>query len=160
MLIAGELDATSLYFGNTVNMIDRTSIDLRRHPDIKPVFPDTMAECARYYQKTGIYPINHAMIIRRSLVEKYPWAPMSIYHAMVAANEAANKERIEHMQYYIETGLVPREYARSIANPIVRHGLKANRKTLETCAQYSHEQGLTPRLMTLEELFAPSTLNE
>ena len=160
MLIAGELDATSLYFGNEVNIIDRTSIDLRKHPDIKPVFPDTMAECARYYKKTGIFPINHAMIIRRSLVEKYPWAPMSIYHAMVEANEAANKQRIEHMQYYIETGLVPRENAGIIAEPIVRHGLKANRKTLEICARYSHEQGLTSRLMTLEELFAPSTLNE
>lgn len=85
---------------------------------------------------------------------------MSIYHAMVEANEVANKQRIEHMQYYIETGLVPREYASRIAEPIVRHGLKANRKTLETCAQYSHEQGLTPRLMKLEELFAPSTLSE
>jgi 4,5-dihydroxyphthalate decarboxylase len=85
---------------------------------------------------------------------------MSIYHAMVEANEAANKERIEHMQYYIETGLVPRENAGMIAEPIVRHGLKANRKTLETCARYSHEQGLTPRLMTLEKLFAPSTLSE
>jgi 4,5-dihydroxyphthalate decarboxylase len=79
---------------------------------------------------------------------------------MVAANEAANKERIEHMQYYIETGLVPRQYSSVITSPIVRHGLKANRKTLETCAQYSHEQGLTPRLMKMEELFAPSTLNE
>jgi 4,5-dihydroxyphthalate decarboxylase len=160
MLITGELDATSLYFGNEVNIIDRTSIDLRKHPDIKPVFPDALAECARYYSKTGIYPINHAMIIRRSLVEKYPWAPMSIYHAMAEANEAANKERIEHMQYYIETGRVPREYASNIGEPIVRHGLKANRKTLETCAQYSAEQGLTPRLMKIEELFAPSTLNE
>jgi 4,5-dihydroxyphthalate decarboxylase len=119
-----------------------------------------MAECVRYYNKTGIYPINHAMIIRRSLVEKYPWAPMSIYQAMVEANEMANQERIEHMQYYIETGRVPRDYANNIAEPIVTHGLKANRKTLETCAQYSAEQGLTPRLMKIEELFAPSTLNE
>jgi 4,5-dihydroxyphthalate decarboxylase len=160
MLLSGELDATSLYFGNEVNMVDRTSVDLREHPDIKPLFADTLAECARYYKKTGIYPINHAMIIRRSLVEKYPWAPMSIYQAMAEANEVANKERLEHMQYYINTGRVPREYAAAIAEPIVQHGLKANRKTLETCAQYSYEQGLTPRSMTLEELFAPSTLGE
>ncbi len=160
MLVSGELDATSLYFGNEVNIIDRTSIDLRKHPDIKPLFPDTMAECARYYKKTGIIPINHAMIIRRSLVEKYPWAPMAIYHAMVEANEIADKERIDHMKYHLETGLVPHEYAQVVAGPVVRHGLKANRKTLETCAQYSYEQGLTPKLMKLEDIFAPSTLNE
>ncbi|HWE71538.1 MAG TPA: ABC transporter substrate-binding protein [Stellaceae bacterium] len=160
MLLSGELDATSLYFGGGANMVDRTSVDLRRHPDIKPLFADTLGECARYYKKTGIYPINHAMIIRRSLVEKYPWAPMEIYLAMAEANEIANKERIEHMEYYINTGRVPAEYAAAIAEPIVQHGLKANRKTLETCAQYSHEQGLTPRLMKLEEIFAPSTLGE
>jgi 4,5-dihydroxyphthalate decarboxylase len=42
----------------------------------------------------------------------------------------------------------------------VRHGLKANRKTLETAARYSHEQGLTPRIVKLEEVFAKSALDE
>ena len=34
--------------------------------------------------------------------------------------------------------------------------MQANRKVLETAAQYSYEQGLTPRLVKLEELFAPA----
>jgi hypothetical protein len=29
---------------------------------------------------------------------------------------------------------------------------------LETAAQYSYEQGLTPRLVKLEELFPPATM--
>jgi len=41
---------------------------------------------------------------------------------------------------------------------VIEHGIKANRKILETCADYSLEQGLTPRRMKLEEIFAPSTL--
>jgi len=36
----------------------------------------------------------------------------------------------------------------------VQHGLKANRKVLETAASYSHEQGLTSRPVALEEVFA------
>jgi hypothetical protein len=30
---------------------------------------------------------------------------------------------------------------------------------LETIIEYSHEQGLTPKKLKLEELFAPSTLD-
>jgi 4,5-dihydroxyphthalate decarboxylase len=37
-------------------------------------------------------------------------------------------------------------------------GIKANQAMLDTLISYSHEQGLTPRKMTVEELFAESTL--
>jgi len=39
------------------------------------------------------------------------------------------------------------------------YGVKSNQKVLETVAQYSHEQGLTPRVMPMDEIFAPSTLD-
>ena len=38
------------------------------------------------------------------------------------------------------------------------YGIKANRAMLETIIGYSHEQGLTPRRMKIEELFAEETL--
>jgi 4,5-dihydroxyphthalate decarboxylase len=37
------------------------------------------------------------------------------------------------------------------------YGLKANQAMLETVTSFSHEQGLTPRQMKAEELFAEST---
>jgi 4,5-dihydroxyphthalate decarboxylase len=160
MLLSGELHATSLYFDNIANIIDRNTVDLKNHPDLKPVFPDIDAECARYFSKTGIFPINHAMVLRRSLFEKYPWAALSIYQAMLEANEIANRERIAQMQYHLEAGTVPASYRKAIMAPIVQHGLRANRMVLETAMQYSFEQGLTPRLVKLDEIFAPSTLGE
>ena len=44
--------------------------------------------------------------------------------------------------------------------PLVSHGVVANRLVLETIAKYSLQQGLTPRLMTMEDLFAPSMLQQ
>ncbi|HSR54839.1 MAG TPA: hypothetical protein VLN73_01270, partial [Alphaproteobacteria bacterium] len=76
------------------------------------------------------------------------------------ANEIAEKERMEACRYHLEIGLLPPEARKALATPVVQHGIKANRKTLETAAQYSFEQGLTPHLMTLEELFAPSTMEQ
>jgi hypothetical protein len=42
----------------------------------------------------------------------------------------------------------------------MRHGVAANRKTLETAAQMSHEQGLTPRPIRLDEMFAANVLEQ
>ena len=41
---------------------------------------------------------------------------------------------------------------------VLHHGVKANRKVMETIAQYSLEQGLTPRLIKIDELYAPNVL--
>jgi 4,5-dihydroxyphthalate decarboxylase len=160
MLLEGKLDGALLYLAGTNNLVDRSSADLNRHPDFKLLFSDPLAEGARYYRKTGIYPINHGMVIKREIADKHPWAILNIYKAFEQANELAEKARIEANEYHLEAGLVPPEMRKSLATPLVRHGIHANRKILETAAQFSHEQGLTPRLMKLEELFAPSVMEQ
>ena len=40
------------------------------------------------------------------------------------------------------------------------YGIDPNRKTLETFLRYHHEQGLSARPMSMEDLFAPETLDE
>lgn len=40
------------------------------------------------------------------------------------------------------------------------YGLRANRTTLETFLRYHHEQGLSARRMSAQELFAPETFDE
>ena len=37
------------------------------------------------------------------------------------------------------------------------YGIEANRTSLEALFQYSHEQGLASKRLTIEELFHPST---
>ena len=36
----------------------------------EPLFRDATAETTRYYSETGLYPINHAVVVRRSLAER------------------------------------------------------------------------------------------
>ncbi|MGB7692440.1 MAG: ABC transporter substrate-binding protein, partial [Pseudolabrys sp.] len=38
------------------------------------------------------------------------------------------------------------------------YGIAANRKTLDTFLHHHHAQGLSPRLVTVEEMFHPGTL--
>ena len=160
MLLEGKLDGALRYLAGTNNLVDRSSADLYNHPDFKTLFADPHAEGVKYYNKTGLYPINHGMVIKRSIAEKHPWAVLNILKAFDKANEIAEKERNTAIAYHAEIGLVPREVRRALSQPLIRHGIRANRKVLETAAQFSYEQGLTPRLIKLEELFAPSVMEQ
>jgi len=159
MMLSGELDAVIHYIVNT-NLVDRSTADLWNHPAIKPLFPDPLAEGVRYYHKTGIFPINHGMVVRRELAEKHPWIILNLYKAFERANEIADRERMQHIEYYRAVGVLTRESSEGLRPPVVRHGVAANRKVLETAARYSHEQGLTPRPLALEEVFAASTMEQ
>jgi 4,5-dihydroxyphthalate decarboxylase len=161
MLLQGRLDAVMSYNpAKGDSALDRGSIDLANHPDVKHVFPDKYAEAIRFKKVWDIYPINHGMVIKREIAEKHPWAVLNIYKAFEKANEIAEAQRMEHTEYHIEAGLLPPEAKKAMATQVLYHGVQRNRKSLETAAQLSYEQGLTPRLMKLEELFAPSTMEQ
>jgi 4,5-dihydroxyphthalate decarboxylase len=159
MMLSGEIEAVIHYIVNK-NLVDRSTVDLANHPDVKFLYPDPWAEGVRFYRKTDIYPINHGMVVRRELADKHPWAVLNLLKAFEAANEIANQQRLEHVEYHATAGLIPPEAAKALRQPVIRHGIKANRHTLETAAAYSVEQGLTPRLMKLDEIFAASTMDQ
>jgi 4,5-dihydroxyphthalate decarboxylase len=159
MMVSGELDAVMFYLVDP-NLIDRSTIDLHNHPDIKPLFSDSAAEGVRYYRKTGLYPINHGMVIKREVAERHPWALTNILKAFKQAAALSDRQRIEQSEYYFETGILPAAAQKAFAAPLIAHGVAANRKVLETIAQYSLEQGLTPKLTQLEDLFPPSMISQ
>lgn len=159
MMVSGELDATLLYIVDP-NLVDRSKADLWSHPDIRPLFPDPIAEGIRYYRKTGIFPINHGMVVRRELAEKHPWVLLNVLKAFNQANELANKQRMMHVEPWLEAGLLAESSRAALQLPLIEHGIKANRHVLEAAAQYSYEQGLTRRRVKLEDLFAANTLDQ
>jgi 4,5-dihydroxyphthalate decarboxylase len=157
MMVKGELDATLLYLTST-NLIDRSRIDLAARGDIRTLFPDAAAEAKRYYAKTGLYPINHTVVVRRTVLEKHPWVALNIYDAFVRAKALQRAERDARLEPHIAAGLLDAAAVAALARDPMPYGVVAARRELETIARYDYEQGLAKRLVTLEELFAPSTL--
>ena len=158
MLVRGELDATLLYLTNP-NLVDRSRINFSNDARVKPLFPDRAAEARRYYGKTGIYQINHTVVVRRSLLERHPWLALNLYSAFAAARaEVVNRARVG-LRAFDELGMVDQATRDALARDPMIYGVKANRPVLETISQYVHEQGLTARRVALEELFAPSTMD-
>jgi 4,5-dihydroxyphthalate decarboxylase len=157
MMVKGELDATLLYLTHN-NLVDRSRIDLYGDNRFKRLF-DRAAEGKRYFAKTGIYQINHGMVIRRSIFERYPWAALNIYNAFAEARAGVIRARDTALHRHFEPGLIGDDVRAALATDTMAYGVKGNRKVLETITQYVQEQGLTGRRVALEEMFAPSTMD-
>jgi len=158
MLLRGELDAT-LYYYDRRNLVDRALTDLRGRPEVRPLFPDPAAEGRRYFARTGIFPINHCVVVRRELAERWPWVALNLFDAFVSAKEVGTRERIGALEGHFELGLLDRALAPAVAADPYPYGLRAAGAVLEALATALHDQGLTARTVALDELFASSTLD-
>jgi 4,5-dihydroxyphthalate decarboxylase len=158
MLRDGTLDATLLYLTDN-NLVDRSRVTLEGNPKYRLLFPDPVAEGQRYFEKTDIFPINHGMVIRREIHEQHPWVALNLFNAFRQAKEQANARMRELTSTHVELGLLGANARQALASDPYPYGVKSNEKVLKTVAAYSHEQGLTPRVMQMEEIFAPSTLD-
>jgi 4,5-dihydroxyphthalate decarboxylase len=158
MLLKGEIDGIVHYIANN-NLVDRSRVDAAADPRVRYLFEDREAESARYYKKTGIFPINHCMVIKRSVYERHPWIALNLYSGFLAAMEQVRKESLAWMALYYEMGLVDRGVRSVVTKTPMPYGIKAARPVLETITQYVHEQGLCERRVALDEIFAPNTLD-
>jgi len=147
MLAEGALDA--------VLHSDLIEPFLAKDPRVARLFPDHKAEEIAYFRKTGIFPIMHVVAIRAEIVEAHPWIAINLYNALERAKALA-MQRMENPR------MVPLAWQREAweeqldvlgPDPWENGLTPRNRNTLETLVRYSHEQGLTARLMPLDELF-------
>lgn len=163
-LLENELDVAHIAspFALQANTLDRSSRITGKGDwnKIKPLFPDRMAEGARFYAKHGFLPVNHTYIIRGDIDKQYPWAAFNLYTGFVKAKALAREKMLERIPTALFFGA---EYAamtrEMIGDDPFPFGLKANRAMLDTIIGFSHEQGLTSRKLAVEELFAESTLD-
>lgn len=151
MLAEGELDA--LLHPDLIKPL------LAEDPRVGRLFPDYKAEEVGFYRRTGIFPIMHVLGIRSEIVERYPWVPVNMFHAFQKAKAIAMERmvnpRIVPLAWYREAW---EEQQRILGTDPWQYGLTdANVKTLETLVQFSHEQGLISRRMSLDELFLDVT---
>jgi 4,5-dihydroxyphthalate decarboxylase len=128
--------------------------------NVERLFPDYPAAEEAYFKKTRIFPIMHAIGIRRSLVEKYPWLAVSVYKAFLKAKAICTHElgQIGHLATTLPWSVYEYERLRKVmGDDYWSYGAHENKHTLETLARYSHEQGLSVRQLSFKEMFARPT---
>ncbi len=50
---------------------------------VRRLFPDFRRVERAYYEKTGIFPIMHTLVLKEELARQHPWLPRSLYDAFV-----------------------------------------------------------------------------
>jgi 4,5-dihydroxyphthalate decarboxylase len=171
MLRAGELDASLLggpwgsapsnVRGRTRKTIvnaNRGSVRYGPGTGVSRLFADPAAEGARYFQKTGIYPVNHGVVIRSDVLEQYPWVALNIYQAFLEAKDLWIADMVEGERAYLDTGSIDARAFERLQTDLYPYGVRANKHMLETLIQYSFEQGLSDRQVSIEEIFYGPTL--
>ena len=134
---------------------------LEGNPNIKRLFPDVKAAEQSYYKKTGVFPIMHAVAIRKDAIAKNPSLPKDVFNMYSTAKKIAYDRLESTTSLKVTLPWVADEFEATqklMGDNFWRYGFEANRKELELVMRYVHEQRLTKRQIAIEELFHPSTL--
>lgn len=126
-----------------------------RLPRIGRLFEDFQSAEVDYYRTTGIFPIMHVVVVRRTLYERHPWIARSLTKAFDAALEVAYTDLAQRNALKVMLPWLARHLDETVAVLGPRYwdyGLEANRHVLETFSRYSHEQGLAARPRRAEEI--------
>lgn len=115
MLLDGELDAV---LGEKVEK-----------PGLKPLFPDVAREEKSWFDKYGVLPINHMVVVSQNLVDHHPDVVREVLRLL---RESA---------------------ARAPAASVPRFNADEMRRSLEMIIGYAAQQGLIPRAFAVDELF-------
>jgi 4,5-dihydroxyphthalate decarboxylase len=114
MLVSGEIDAAVALAG-----VDPAAV--------RAVIPDVDAVAAAWSARTGVYPINHVVVVKDELLTRHPWLADELMRLFLASKLQADDS--------------------------VPYGLDANRPAIELLVRYAAEQGLIPRAFRPDELF-------
>jgi 4,5-dihydroxyphthalate decarboxylase len=150
LLLAGHIDA----------MISARppNVFLNGRHGVRRLIPDYRAQERAYFQKTGIFPIMHVIVMRRDAYEANRWIARNLLEAFEKAKRACLPEL-----YQGQTSFLPTAWGNDHVEETNRllftdgdpwpYGIERNRKTLEPFLAFCHEQGVTRRLLAVEELF-------
>lgn len=155
MLVSGEIDA--------LISVDVPRALLAGSPAVARLFPDHETVERDYYRRTGIFPMMHAVAVRRELADR-PGLVRAVYDAFTEAKEiVAGRYRDGAVKQHM--GLMTPWFSslfaanrRLLGEDWWPYGLAANRTALDAFLRYHHEQGLSKRPLASEDIIVPELL--
>ena len=110
--------------------------DMPDDPRVRTLIPDAAAAAREWYQREGVIPMNHVFVVRQELSKERPDVVREMFRMLVESRRLAP------------------ESAKTTIPPI---GLEENRKALDMAIQWSYEQKVIPRRLSVDELFDDTT---
>lgn len=153
MLVAGELDA----------VIYPEPLDVRpgQVSPVRTLFRDPKAAEIEFFQRTGFFPIMHTVVIKQATLDRHPWIAVNLLEAFRQSKDRA----FGKMRNPRSVSLAWFEQARQEQIDVLgpdpwSYKFWENKAQLETLMRWSVEQGLSPAIRPVQDMFVPSTLDD
>ncbi len=152
-------------------MLDRGDIDgfiaprppsgaALKNPNVGWLFDDPTATAKDYYRRTGVFPIMHVVGIKKALAALHPWLPGAVLKAFTQAKAVALEKLADTSATKVTLPFVEEQLKAArdaMGEDYWSYGVAPNIRTLETFVRHHHSQGLSGRLMKVDELFHPNS---
>jgi 4,5-dihydroxyphthalate decarboxylase len=128
--------------------------------NVKWLFDDPTAAALENFRRTGIFPIMHVIGIRKTIVDANPWLPSAVLKAFQQSKDMAFAKLFDTSATKVLLPFIEEQIAfarRTMGEDYWPYGVAKNKATIEYFLKHHHRQGLSKRLVSLDELFAPST---
>jgi len=126
---------------------------------VRRLYADVAAVEADYYRRTGICPIMHLVVLRGDRYRAQPALAARVARLFGAAKQRFADDIARFGAERIATtpwSALDLERAEALlGDDLHPYGLARNRATVAALARYLHAQGLVPRAVAVDELFAP-----
>lgn len=142
MLLEGELDAVV-----GANISD---------PDVVTLFASPDDAAAQVLRKSGIFPINHLVVIRDDLLRQDPSLARTVFTMFAEAKRLYVENLRVHPDGSRQDDILSRVMEITGEDPLP-YGIEPNRKTLEALIDAAASQHILSKRPVLEDLFASET---
>jgi 4,5-dihydroxyphthalate decarboxylase len=129
---------------------------------VRTVLSNPAVDAADYFQRTGIFPIMHLLVMRRDIYEKYPWIAGNLLEAFEESKRRSLVRLTDPMLSYIAVPGAQDIHGRLLGTQglnIWPYGIRQNAVTLRAFLRFCQEQHvLAGPIESIDALFTPSAL--
>lgn len=152
MMAAGELAAG--FHGNAG--VGRSGSPTGGWQTVEAHYPDLFPNAAEleadWYARTGIYPMHGTIVVKDSVLAEHPWVAKSLFNAFSQAKDEW-LARLDTVKPDNASDKKYSELCKIVGHDPLPYGMEANIPTIEALEDTAFKQCLTPRRMSLDELF-------
>lgn len=143
-LISGDVDA-----------VVGTEIE---HPDVAHLIPNPKERAYNALRSTGIFPINHLIVVKDELLKKYPDLAADLFYTFARSKELyVEKLREGKIENPTATDKMHLKVMEITGSDPLPYGIEKNRATIEKLIDHAMSQSIIDKRPDIESLFAAGT---
>ena len=129
-------------------------------PDVVPLLPDAAQAGFAALEQHGLYPVNHLIVVKDEVLDARPELAAQVFDAFARAKaHYVNRLRAGAIELPTKTDRMYDRVLRTTDADPLPYGVEPNRQVLDRLLDAAVAQRILDRRPTVEELFAPGTVD-